>query len=227
MKRAVFFLSAVLLLLTLSACGAATEPQKELPAPSADPNSEFGVDANINMTTIDDFLGRKDVAYRDVRMLFDPAHFETIGGESDLTRTITGFKIVPYPFIATLPELPVDDAYQGECLFTLTWGKDGNISSATPNYEESQMILDELFPKDKAIFLMCGGGGYSGVTKALLIYLGWDENLLYNIGANWTYDGANKLELIRFSEEADGESVYATWRADYAYIEFSRLHPVP
>ena len=69
-----------------------------------------------------------------------------------------------------------------------------------------------------------GGGGYAGMTKTLLMYLGWDENLLYNIGANWEYTGDNSLELIVYPEDANDDNINATWRADYAYIDFSRLH---
>jgi len=184
------------------------------------------VDKNINMETIDDYLGRGDVAYRDVRMLFDPANYAAIGGEADLTRTITGFKIVPYPYIATLAQLPVEGAYNGNCLFTVVWNENGKVESAKANYAESMQIMEELFPKDKAIFLMCGGGGYAQMTKELLIYLGWDEAKLYNIGANWTYTGKNALELIIYPEDANGQKTYATWRADYAYIVFDKLQPV-
>lgn len=229
MKRVITFLLVFQLLLVLCACGrdnSETKAFKELPLPSADPNSQFGVDANINMSSIDDWLGRDDVVYRDVRMLFDPADYGSIGGEADLTRTIKGFTIVPYPYIATLSKLPVEGAYEGNCLFSLTWDDIGSIVSATANYEESMTFLKEMFPEDKAVFIMCGGGGYSGMTKALLIFLGWDEKLLYNIGANWTYEGENKLELIEYSEDAEGNNIYATWRADYAYLDFSKLHPV-
>jgi len=159
-------------------------------------------------------------------MLFDPADYASIGGEADLTRTIEGFKIVPFPYIATLPALPVSGAYNGDCLFTVTWDESGAIASAEANYMESMRILEELFPKDKAIFLMCGGGGYSGMMKSLLIFLGWDASKLYNIGANWSYTGNRSLELIVYPEEAGGDRIYATWRADYAYIDFSRLNPV-
>ena len=27
-------------------------------------------------------------------------------------------------------------------------------------------------------------------------------------------------------KDADGNDIFATWRADYAYIDFARLHPV-
>ena len=86
---------------------------KPLPAPEADPASEFGVDANISMRTIDEWLDRDDVAYRDMRMLFDPADYGAMGGDPDLSATIEGFKVVPFPLVATLPPLPVAGAYTG------------------------------------------------------------------------------------------------------------------
>ena len=175
MKKIVLFL--LILVLLLAGCGTGSGPSS-LPTPQTDENSQFGVDQNINMDTIDQYLFREDVAYRDVRMLFDPADYAAIGGKADLTRTIEGFKIVPYPYLATLAQLPVEGAYHGECLFTVAWTAEGEVASVEANYRESMMILEELFPRDKAIFLMCGGGGYAQMTKELLIYLGWEESLL-------------------------------------------------
>ena len=217
----------LILLMVLCACGTAAEPEntvQPLPAPEVDVESQFGVDKNINMSTIDNYLGRDDVVYRDVRMLFDPADYASIGGDADLSKTIAGFKVVPYPYIATLGALPVANAYEGDNLFTVEWNADGTIASVNENYKESMLILEELFPKDTAIFLMCGGGGYAGMTKTLLLYLGWDESLLYNIGGNWEYTGDNAMELIVYPEDANDDNIYATWRADYAYMDFSRLH---
>ncbi len=228
MKKRLLFLAFILLMALLTACGTSPTVPAPVPLPAAEPDaaSQFGVDKNINMSTIDNWLGRDDVVYRDVRMLFDPADFGAIGGEANLTRTISGFKIVPYPYIATLSALPVTGAYDSDCLFLVTWGQDGTIISAKANFEESTMILEELFPKDKAIFLMCGGGGYSGMLKSLLFFLGWDPSRLYNVGGNWSYTGEHKQELIVYPEDADGDIIYATWRADYAYIDFSRLNAV-
>ncbi len=224
MKKATAMLLVLTMLLSFAACGSAASTQKALPAASPDPESMFGVDLNINVATIDDYLGRDDVAYRDVRMLFDPADYAAIGGNADLSLTLEGFRIVPYPYLATLTDLPVSGAYAGETLYTLTWNEDGSIASATANYVESPTILEELFPKDKAIFLVCGGGGYAGMTKALLVHLGWDASKVYNVGGLWAYEGEKGVELIKYSEDADGTDIYATWRADYAYIDFSRLH---
>ena len=216
--------AAAVLAGTGAASAFADEALAPLPAPEADPDSQFGVDKNINISTIDQYLDRDDVVYIDARMLFDPADYGSIGGNADLSATICGFKIVPYPYLASLSALPVANAYDGNTLFTLEWDEAGNITSATPNYKESQQVLDDLFPKDKAIFFMCGGGGYAGMTKALLIFLGWDADKLYNIGGNWEYTGDNALELIVYSEEHGGTDLYATWRADYAYIDFDRLN---
>ena len=226
-KRPVVF-AFILLLAVLSACTAAPKAPAAPPLPKAEPDtkSQFGVDRNINMETIDNWLGRDDVAYRDVRLLFDPADYAAIGGEANLTRTIEGFKIVPYPYVGTLAALPVSGAYEDQCLFTVTWGPDGSVVSAEANYAESMMILNELFPRDRAVFLMCGGGGYSGMMKTLLIYFGWDAEKLYNIGANWSYTGGHALELIIYPEKAGDSLIYATWRADYATIDFSRLDPI-
>lgn len=228
MKKLSFFLALILLLAFFTACGTAIQKPHPIPLPAAEPdvNSQFGVDKNINIDTIDNWLGRDDAVYRDVRMLFDPADYAAIGGDADLSRTIEGFKVVPYPYIATLTALPVSGAYEGDCLFTVKWGDDGSIIHAAANFDESSMILEELFTKDKAIFLMCGGGGYSGMMKSLLIFLGWDASKLYNVGGNWSYKGEQSLELVVFPEDANGDKINATWRADYAYIDFSRLHSV-
>ena len=221
MKKILSLICVLALMLSLS-CMAFADA---LPASEPDETNMFGVDKNINMETLDQYLGRDDVAYRDVRMLFDPADYAAIGGNADLASTVEGFRIVPYPYLATLSALPVAGAYDGDTLFTLTWNEDGSIATATANYEEAMLVLEDLFPKDKAIFLMCGGGGYAGMTKSLLIFLGWDPALLYNVGGNWSYQGDHGVELIQYSEDANGNDYFATWRADYAYIDFSRLHP--
>ena len=173
MRRALLLLFSILLTaFLLASCGVGGS--NALPPPQEDAGSQFGVDININMDTIDDYLGREDVAYRDVRMLFDHADYGAIGGEADLSRTIQGFRVVPYPYLATLAALPVSGAYQGDTLFTVEWNDDGTIASVRENYQESMLVLEDLFPRDKAIFLMCGGGGYAGMMKALLLELGWE-----------------------------------------------------
>ncbi len=195
-----------------------------LPPASVDPTSDFGVDANVNVSTIDDYLNLPGVAYRDMRMIFDPAEWEAVGEDPYLSTVLEGFTIVPYPFLGTLPELPVAGAYDGDTLFTVEWGPDGEILSVVGNYKESLTVLRDLFPKDEPIVLVCGGGGYASFTKKLLTYLGWDPELLYNAGGMWEYQGSNTVELIDYGRNPD-DDLYAIWRADYAVIDFTLMRP--
>ena len=178
---------------------------------------EFGIDKNINEETIDNYLGRSDSVYRDMRMLKDPGDYEAIGGDSYLSGFVKGFEVVPYPYLVNVSGLPeeVGDTYTGKTLFT---EKDGEY---TANYEESMDILEYLFPKDKNIFLMCGGGGYAGMTKNLLVALGWDADKIYNVGGYWYYDGDNNVEV---KNTKYGDTTYDFWKVTYHDIDFDSLH---
>ncbi len=194
---------------------------KELPAPQPDPESQFGVDLNINMKTIDEYVGRDDIVYRDVRMVCDTADFGSIGGNPDLATTIKGFKIAPYPLIGTLLPLPVEGQYEGRSLFTVEWGEEHDIISVEPNYEHSMLMIEEMFPKDMPIFLMCGGGGYAYEMRILLTYLGWDPQKLYHVGANWDYDGDFGVELVTY--DVYNIPTFFLWRAERFIIDFESL----
>lgn len=202
----------------------------ELPPAQPDPNNQFGVDANINVETIDEWLGLDFVAYRDVRMMIDPGCYEAICGDSVLSGIVDGFEVVPYPYLATLTGLPPEVAktqYDGDKLFDLEFDESGAITSVKANFVESETIINDLFPKGQPIFLMCGGGGYASFTKNLLIQLGYDETMIYNVGGYWQYaaegPGANTVEI---KTTVDGVEYNAFHRLDYHYIDFSQLHPV-
>ena len=189
---------------------------ESLALPQADPNRDFGIDIHINEKTIDQYLNRDDSVYRDLRMLKDEANFEAIGGDSYLSGYIKGFEVVPYPYICNTIDLPseVGDGYIGTSLFTYN---DGYYEE---NYKESMDILESLFPKDKNIFLMCGGGGYSSMMKDLLISLGWDKTKVYNVGGYWFYEGKNKVDV---KYEKDGETYYNLALVNYHDIDFDTL----
>ena len=179
----------------------------------------FGIDKNINETTIDNYLNRSDSVYRDMRMLKDPGNYEAIGGDSYLSGFIKGFEVVPYPYIVNVTGLPeeVGKTYEGKTLFTI---KDGKYIA---NYNESLSILEYLFPKDKNIFLMCGAGGYAGSTKEMLVALGWDENKIYNIGGYWYYNGNNNVEVKR---TINNKTYYDFYKINYHNIDFTNLTKV-
>ncbi len=193
---------------------------KELPLPevTGGTRGELGIDKNINEQTIDEYLNRNDSVYRDMRLLDDPGDYESIGGDSKLSGYVKGFEVIPLPYIIPVSGLPesVGNTYQGETLFSL----DSN-GKYVANYEESMSIIEEYFPKDKYIFLMCGGGGYAGMTKNFLVSLGWDTNKIYNVSGYWYYDGKNNVEVKKVTDKGityDFDSV------PYIDIDFTKLH---
>lgn len=198
-----------------------TSKTSDLPKPelSEGLRGTFGIDKNINETTIDNYLNRSDSVYRDMRMLKDSGNYEAIGGDSYLSGFIKGFEVVPYPYIVNVTGLPeeVGKTYEGKTLFTL---KDGKYIA---NYNESLSILEYLFPKDKNIFLMCGAGGYAGSTKEMLVALGWDENRIYNIGGYWYYNGNNNVEV---KKTTNNKTYYDFYKINYHNIDFTNLTKV-
>lgn len=188
-----------------------------LPELAEGQRGELGIDKNIDEVAIDKYLGRSDAVYRDMRMLKDPGNYEAIGGDAYLSGFVNGFEVVPLPYLLNVTGLPaeVGDTYTGNTLYTV---KDGKY---TANYEESLQVLEALFPKDKVIFLMCGGGGYAGMTKAMLVALGWDETKIYDVGGYWFYEGENNVEVKR--RNSKGETVYDFYKVPYHNINFKNL----
>ena len=224
MKKIFFTITmACILCLGVCACTANTE-LKKLPNPEITEGirgEQFGIDKNINEETIDEYLNRPDTVYRDMRMLKDPGNYEAIGGDSYLSGFVKGFEVVPYPLLVNVIGLPeeVGDTYTGKTLYKLN-----DNGKYIANYEESLEILEYYFPKDKIIFLMCGGGGYAGMTKTMLVSLGWDENKIYNVGGYWYYDGTNNVEVKKTN--SDKSISYDFWKVVYHDIDFDNLHEV-
>lgn len=214
-------LLVMLMSLTLCACGDEKEKEIALPKPevSEGVRGDLGIDANVNEETIDKYLDREDAVYRDMRMLVDPGNYSAIGGDAYLSGFVKGFEVVPLPYLVNVTGLPeaVGDTYTGKTLFTL---KDGKY---TANYEESMEVLEYLFPKDKTIFLMCGGGGYAGMTKTMLVELGWNADNIYNTGGYWYYKGKNNVVVKNDSHK---KVTYDFWKVAYHDIDFTQLHEV-
>ena len=197
----------------------------ELPKPelSEGLRGKYGIDKNINETTIDNYLNRPDTVYRDVRMLIDTASWENKGGTRYLTGYIEGFEVIPAPYLASYTEEYVEQKkkenvsglYQGKTLFT--YNDDGTY---TANYKESMDILEAIFPKDKNIFIICGAGGYAGQVKNMLVKLGWDEDKVRDIGGYWYYEGKHSINI---KETKDGKDYYNFSKVPYYDIDFASL----
>ena len=211
----------LIMLLALCACDTKKE-ELVLPKPqvSEGVRGDLGIDANVNEKTIDKYLNMEDAVYRDMRMLVDPGNYESIGGDAYLSGFVKGFEVVPLPYLMNVTGLPeeVGDTYTGKTLFTVT--ADGKYVA---NYEESMKVLEYLFPKDKTIFLMCGGGGYAGMTKAMLVSLGWNGDKIYNTGGYWYYNGENNVIVKNDSHK---KVTYDFWKVAYHDIDFEQLHEV-
>ena len=219
--------AGAMLSMTPSAAGRALAAEQSasaapLPPAAPDPDDPFGIDLNVNMETIDDYLGIPGVAYRDMRLLKDPADYGSIGGDPVLSIALEGFKVVPYPYIGTLQELPVSGAYDGDRLFDVDWADDGSVLDARARYAQSDLIVEDLFPRDAPVLLCCGGGGYAGMMRQLLLFFGYDPSLVYNVGGVWDYTGYHPVELARH-DDATGRTEFFMWRADCATIDFSQL----
>lgn len=192
-----------------------------LPASQVDPDSNFGEDVNVNMATIDDYLGLSDAVYRDMRMTEDPYNYEAIGGDSYLSGMIEGFELIPFPYLAPTLNMPAElgEGYDGPTLFTVD--ENGHY---VPCYEESVSILEEIFPKDQAVLLMCGAGGYAGMTRGLLLDLGWDERMVFNTGGYWFYEGEHGV-LTPYEIGDDGVKNYDFSQVPEIQILFDELTP--
>lgn len=228
MKKKIFFVLSLILCLVIGGIFSyftfsKTEKINELPKQekSEGLRGVYDIDKNINELTIDNYLDRSDVVYRDVRMLEDTATWENKGGERDLTGFVRGFEVIPYAYLTEFPKEYVDQKksenvtglYKGKTLFRLD--ENGNYVS---NYEESMEILEYIFPKDKYIFIMCGAGGYANFTKQMLVSLGWDKSKIYNVGGYWNYSGKNSI-----STKVQGENKCDFSKVAYHNIDFSRL----
>ena len=192
-------------------------PALPMPEVSEGQRGELGIDKNINEKNIDQYLGRTDSVYRDMRMLEDPANYEAINGDRYLSGLVEGFEVVPFPYLTNVTGLPeeVGNTYSGKVLFT-----QDDKGEYKANYEESMQLLEDLFPKDKKIFLMCGGGGYAGMTKSMLVKLGWDTTKIYVVGGYWYYDGEHNVQI----KQGEGDkATYSFWKVPYHDINFDKL----
>ncbi|MBE6143891.1 MAG: hypothetical protein E7177_07925 [Erysipelotrichaceae bacterium] len=133
-------------------------------------------DSSINTRNIDNYLFRDDVVYVDLRSY---AEIATEGH-------IAGFSFYPfYDFIATKENA---EDYEGnpinDRLFRMKaeYGQTGLVGNFEPNYEESVMVLNDLFPKDKYIFAITISCNEVTYFFNLLIQYGYNPAYLYNIG---------------------------------------------
>lgn len=84
----------------------------------------------------------------------------------------------------------------------------GTPQEPVPVYEESDELLEALFPKDKTLFLMCQSGGRVGMLMNILKARGWDMSKIYNIGGMAQYTGPEYKPFITDTPEFTLEGSY-------------------
>lgn len=152
--------------------------------------TEFSPDcSSIDNTNLIEYLGRDDVLYIDIRDYNDYAkkHFRN-------------FEVIPYFALIFNAE-----AHTNPDMVQLYGGSD---SDPIPVYEESDMLLEVLFPKDKTLFIMCQGGGRVANLMRILEARGWDMSKVYNIGGMAQYSGSEYRDYITDMPEILLDAVY-------------------
>ena len=142
----------------------------------------------INSKNLDYYMFRDDVQYIDLRsgkMILEEGY-------------VSGFKFVPYySIIASFAEKTT--LYQMKTTVD-SEGKThsaGQVGGFVAQYEESESIINSLFDKNKYIFLISQGGSESAYLINLLIQLGYNGNLLYNVGGVSNSEGVTPYRDIK------------------------------
>jgi len=154
MKKFLILFAALTLSIALTGCETTVEVPMELPE----------LPEVVDMTNVDDYLGRPDVQYVDLRNFDDKMN----------SGYIAGFEFIP--FFEYLE-------YSNILVRTNAWTfETASIKNAA--------ALEGLFDMDKTIFLMCGSGTRAGFVKDALDSLGYTT---YNVGGITNYAGEAKV----------------------------------
>ena len=190
-----------------AAAAAGTVEKAELPAPvdttktykaNKDDTEEtvcepgnFGPTCSaISSANLREYLGRTDVMYIDLRDYSDYAK-----------KHLRNFECIPY-FALIFNK----DAHLDASLPQL-YG--GTVEEPVPVYEESDELLEALFPKNKVIFLMCQSGGRVNNMMKLLNARGWDMSKVYNIGGMAHYAGPEYRDIVTDTPEIGITATYS------------------
>ena len=143
----------------------------------------------INSDNLIEYLGRPDILYIDTRDFGDY-----------LKKHFRNFEVVPFFALVYNAE-----AHTNADLPQL-YG--GTPTEPVPVYEESDELLEVLFPKDKTLFIMCQSGGRVGMLMNILKARGWDMSKIYNVGGMAQYTAAEYRPYITDTAEFVLEGTY-------------------
>ncbi len=136
----------------------------------------------INASNLLEYYGRPDVMYIDTRDFGDY-----------MKKHIRNFEVIPFFALIFNAEAHMDAS------LPQLYG--GSPAEPVPVYEESDQILEALFPKDKILFIMCQSGGRVGMLMNIMAARGWDMSKVYNVGGMAQYTGPEYKDLITDTPE--------------------------
>ena len=174
MKKFLLLLSSTLL---LTGCfnNSNEDLYKDIPVKN-DINGVTIEASSVNTQNIDNYLFRDDTVYVDLRP------YNEIAKEGH----IAGFSFFPYyDLIATMEGTKDSQGNpKDNRLFKMKndRGMLGQIGNFSPNYVESEQVINKLFPKDKYIFAITISNNECMYFLNLLIQYGYDPAKLYNVG---------------------------------------------
>jgi len=131
-----------------------------------EPTELAEIPAEVTMDTVDDYLGRPDVQYVDLRNFDDKVK----------SGYIAGFEFIPF-----------FDVLEATDILVRNTGWDFTSADIV-----DQTALEGFFDAEKTIFLMCGSGTRAGYVKAALESIGYTN--VINVGGIGTYTGDNKVD---------------------------------
>lgn len=164
----------------------------ELPAPLIDEGAEsiYAADnSSINVDNLDEYMNREDVVYIDIRDYEDYAgkHFKN-------------FEVIPYfGYIFNA------EANTNEEMIQL-YG--GTPAEPVAVYEQSDSLLNAIFPKDQNLFIMCEKGGRVTQLMQILDAKGYDMSKVYNIGGMGQYVDKKYADHITDTYEFQLDATY-------------------
>ena len=162
------------------------DADEEIPCEEGNFGPTCSAISNANLTQ---YLGRTDIMYIDLRDYSDYAK-----------KHLRNFECIPF--------------------FGLIWNENANTDASLPQlyggkptepvpvYEESDELLEALFPKNKTLFIMCQSGGRVKHLLNILNARGWDMSKVYNIGGMAQYSGAEYRAITTDSPEIIVTSEY-------------------
>ena len=140
--------------------------------------------SSINSENLVEYMGRDDVLYIDLRDYNDYAK-----------KHLKNFEVVPY-FAAVMSKEAGTQLYSG------------TPDAPVATYEESDVILNQFFPKDKTLFIMCQSGGRVAQLMKLLETKGYDMSKIYNVGGMGQFTGSEFRDFTTDTPELTIEATY-------------------